>query len=438
MQRDWIIGLIVTAALGLIGWWIVSNTEWREETVQLPLQGPAREDPMYASAKLVEQLGANVVRRTDLSLLPPPNAVLLLGSDHWNLFSGQEAALRSWVENGGRLVLSQSLVQRDEMFGAWIRITARDHREEDTAEDEEASDEEAPDEESSDKEAPDEAMGSNEPDAPRSESDPDECSTFVERTEPTAPAATTPRRMLPVSKYTVCGLSDWDTLELKAQPAGAVQRIWSLDSKRGPAVLRLATGRGSVTVLSDDAPLRWRTPLERDNAKFLVAITQLARGDDVWFVTQEDAEALLQLVWKLGWPVVVLLTLALVLTLWRDMARFGPLAANPSPARRSLGEQIRGTAEFLVRYRRAAALLAAQKRALDEAAARSIRGWQSMSESARDAALAQLARVDPAALARARTLPARAHAHDYAQAIALLEHVRRRATIKQRRENHVQ
>jgi hypothetical protein len=112
--------------------------------------------------------------------------------------------------------------------------------------------------------------------------------------------------------------------------------------------------------------------------------------------------------------------------MWRGMTRFGPLAAVPPSARRSLAEQIRGSAEFVLRHRRGVVLLAAQVRALDEVAARSVRGWRSMDEKQRVAALARSAGVGGATLAHALTLPRTAPAHDFANAIALLETVRRR------------
>lgn len=229
-----------------------------------------------------------------------------------------------------------------------------------------------------------------------------------------------------IAEYRVCGVRPRHTLGIRDSVSDRIKPIWSLDSKLGPIALRVAAAKGTVTVLTGDSSLTWRAPIRADNGRFLVAITQLKPGDIVWFVSNEDADALPLLMWRFGWPVIVLLLAAFIFAMWRGMLRFGPVAAVPPAARRSLAEQIRGSAEFVLRHRRAAVLLAAEVRALDEAASRSVRGWRSMTEQQRIAALARLARVDPGSLGQARALPRTALPHDFANAIAMLESVRRR------------
>ena len=46
-----------------------------------------------------------VVAAHSLEQLPPPGATLVLGSPHWNMFPGRDAALRRWVDAGGHLVV---------------------------------------------------------------------------------------------------------------------------------------------------------------------------------------------------------------------------------------------------------------------------------------------------------------------------------------------
>ena len=76
----------------------------------------------------------------------------------------------------------------------------------------------------------------------------------------------------------------------------------------------------------------------------------MRRGDDVHFLSEDDHPSLLALLWQHGAPVVVLSLALLALVLWRGGVRFGPLAAPPDAARRSLAEQIRGTGQFALRH----------------------------------------------------------------------------------------
>jgi hypothetical protein len=87
--------------------------------------------------------------------------------------------------------------------------------------------------------------------------------------------------------------------------------------------------------------------------------------------------------------------------LWRSGVRLGPLAAARPPARRSLAEQIRGTARFLVRHGGGCALHAATLRALDEAAARRVAGYGRLERTQRCDALAALTPFTSEALAAA-------------------------------------
>ena len=101
-------------------------------------------------------------------------------------------------------------------------------------------------------------------------------------------------------------------------------------ARRGSASRRCAcaVGRGSVTVINA-APFRYRRIFDGDHGWLFVAATQLRRGDDVHFLSEDDHPSLLALVWTYGGPVVVLALALVGLALWRGGVRFGPLAAAP-------------------------------------------------------------------------------------------------------------
>jgi hypothetical protein len=122
--------------------------------------------------------------------------------------------------------------------------------------------------------------------------------------------------------------------------------------------------------------------------------------------------------------------------LWRGAVRFGPLAAGPHAARRSLAEQIRGTGAFALRDGSGISLHAACVRALEEAAQRRVKSYARLSADERCAALARLTGFDQSALAAALDHPRVRSAHELRRTIALLEAARRQTLIEQRRSSH--
>jgi hypothetical protein len=175
---------------------------------------------------------------------------------------------------------------------------------------------------------------------------------------------------------------------------------------------------------------------EGDHGWLFVAATQVRRGDDVHFLSEDAHPSLLALLWQYGAPVVILTLTLLAVVLWRGGVRFGPLAAMPDPARRSLAEQICGTGQFALRNGSGDALHAASVRALDEAAHRRVPTYAQLSADERAAALARLTGFDRDALAAAVHHAGGRRSHELRNRIALLEAARRRTLIEHTRFSH--
>jgi hypothetical protein len=156
----------------------------------------------------------------------------------------------------------------------------------------------------------------------------------------------------------------------------------------------------------------------------------------VVFMTEAAVSSLPALVWRHGAPVVVMLMAFIALALWRGAVRFGPLVAPAERARRSLAEQILGTGRFAVRVGGGAALVAAELRALHEAAARRIVGYERMPAAEQTAAVARLASVDAAALAAAMSATAEQRSPELRSRLALLESARRQLILKSQWSKH--
>ncbi|HKE94210.1 MAG TPA: DUF4350 domain-containing protein [Povalibacter sp.] len=415
MKRDWILGGIAVVGLTLMIAWIARNTYWDSVTVPLPLRGEAATNPSYSMQRLAEALGGRTERRDVLGAPPPPNAVIVLSFWHWSLIDSRRQQLEQWVEAGGRLIIAGALVGGDEQFEQWSGI-GRDHRP-DTEEPAQETDQ------GTDADKPADRADSDEP-ADRTDEDRDDedhdtqfrgrhwsCMTL--KVDP-APGDTAAR-----SAYEVCSdtREDWLTSRQSTQ--------WALLDGDVLQALRVKVGNGSVTQLNFD-PFDNRQLLKNDHALLFVAATQLRHGDEIVFLSEEKHSSLLSLMWTYGAPVIVLSLVLLAAALWRGSVRFGPLAAAPDAARRSIAEQIRGTGQFTLRFGAGRAMHAAVVRALHETAASHIPGYARLSAQDQVAAIARLTHTDADGLAETINYAGARRAAELRHAVMLLEQVRRR------------
>ena len=399
------------------GTWLAFSTEWVDVEVPPELRGPAKTDPLYTFKRFSATLGVELSTPDNLDRLPPPGATLVLGSWFWDLFPERITALQRWVEAGGHLV-----VPTYEFYGpelAWTTI----------------------------KSIPPPALKAPRPASAASSGgdDDDDDSDTEEAEAPPAPRPPPPRRTgppiaLPRAKPVACPkLSEpvdvpaafgthrnYMTCQGSAsilQSGNAAQ--WAVDNARGHVMLRVALGKGSVTAANTRLPIYGTALLDNDDALLLTAALRLARGQQMWLVVNEKRPPLLATLWQGGAPAILLGALALALALWRAGARFGPpLPATPT-ARRSVAEQIRGTAAFIAHHG-GRALHDAQLRALDSCARSRVHGYDALIVGERAAALAPLVGIDVHTLARAMNPELSKH---LPSALALLETARRRLLL---------
>jgi hypothetical protein len=403
-SRDWLVrGLLIAAALGTAAW-VASCTEWVDVDVRTPPRGEAAKNDLYATQQLLRRLGAHVATPSELAQLPPPRATLMLSSWHWDLFPERAQRLKAWVEGGGHLVLYASNLDHEQLKG-WLPIKRQAPprlRPPETSGD-------APDDEDDDEDA------ELAPPAPTVRRARPACQDAVEPDSVPAAYPDGERR------FKLCGLSyastRW-TLHTRSTP------LWLLQGPGGPLVLRTALGQGQVTVILPWGLLDNQRVLEGDDGLVAIAALQVRPGAQVWFVTEEARPPLLSWLWREAWVVVLLGGAALALALWRGARRFGPLVATPAPGRRSMAEQITGTAQFL-RREGPEALLDAQIRALEMAARNHVRHYDTLDRSQRAAAIAKATGQDATALALALDQRLARRRVDLPATLELLETARR-------------
>lgn len=364
--RDLGIQLLAVVLTLALAWWVYEQTEWVDQPVDTPAKGEALRNENHAVQALARKLGVQVTQARSLDRLPPQGATLWLDSSNWNFFEGRDQALYRWVESGGHLVVPAWFLQ-DEGFQKWANVI------DDTWEAEDDDDAEPADDADATEGSGGEDQGLPVP-PPQAKDDDDNC--------PLLPEWTDGARAWPDREGLKVCHPGRDVLRTPTRP------IWALLGYKadGAWALRVRRGQGTLTVVQS-APWNNYRLFEADHALLATAVLDFAPGRQVWWVTEESRESLWSLAWNRGWPALLAGLLLIAALVWRGTPRFGPPLGLPPLARRSMSEQVRGTAGFLGRHGRDA-LLKAQQRALDEAARLHVRNWARMDLRDRGRALA--------------------------------------------------
>jgi hypothetical protein len=402
----WAGGAALAVALGL---WLTSATEWATRDAWEPPKGEAATDPHFIVKQFLARLGATVTEQRGLATMPPQGSTMLLQAYHWRFLAGRPEALKAWVEQGGHLVVFHD-VGKDETIEKWLGVDFRPEPKPRRAEaaSAPASAGSQPAAEAGDDESGDDAW--NEDDENEEEDD-EPCPPL---TEPIGQ----PGWYGTARRYDVCASGDpW----LKTSRP----MLWSVSDPVGVRALRLQVGRGSVTLSTAWTLPRRARLLDEDEGALLAALVQLRPGQPIWLVLDEESPGIVATLWRQA-PMAVLLSItALLLLLWRWGTRFAPLVAETPLGRRSMAEQVRGTAAYLLRHG-PAALHRAQWRALNDAAEAHLPGWRRMNPAQRIAALAQHAGLPTAELDKACHPASLSDAASTGRALALMEAARRR------------
>ena len=429
--RSRILWLLALALLAFIGWRIATRVQWNERELPRAFSGEAARDDYYAAVRLFRIVGATVEEKETLEAMPPTGAVLYVTAWNWGVLPARDARLQAWVEGGGHLVLSGNTLAGDSGH-EWIPVHLSVPSAGKSPRSGKSTGKGGP------KKVPEGSEG--EEDDPgrlaaralaaqrnlncRTVRDDGPTPSFAEAdaaADAAADAGAVPApedRLLEAQTLRLC--SPWGMpLSSKRAPQ------WELTGAEGVEAVRVRLGQGTVTVVRGSALLENRSILRGDDGLVAIAALQVRPGLLVWILTGGGAQPLLEWLWDEAWPVLILLALALALFFWRSAPRFGPRLPEPTRARRSMGEQIAGTSDFLWQ-REPAALHAAQLRALEETAALRVRNYRDLSPAARALAIGRLAVLDSNALARAWVPRGALSPHELPRALAILEGARRR------------
>ena len=416
MKNVWILRALAALVIAAIAGWIVHNTKWVEVDVDEPLRGAAATDPYYSLRQVLAASGSTLEIRTSLEPLPPVGATLVLNSSLWTVFPERDGRLKAWVEAGGDLVVDGWRTRAGETL-KWIPLSFAE-----PPKTRASAASAADDDEDDGTRAPSARTRERQPAPPGNGQRPGagvgwrDCQS-VDETGATTQPAFEPGRL-----YRACMPSG--TLRPRR-----VTPTWMLAGPRGTMAMRVPVGRGTVTATAtwhaiDDN----RGLLQADNALVTSAILRAGPGRAVWVVNDESREPLPLWLWHQAPTPLLLGVAAMLLALWRLMVRFGPRQALPPRARRSMGEQVHGTGQFIAGTD-PQALHAATRQAFDDAARVRMENYAQLTDSDRIHALAALlapaAVLDKEALMAALRPGPKSTPAQWLAAISLIEQARR-------------
>jgi hypothetical protein len=346
LQKRIALALIGALLFGLGTWWWFDTFEKRWEA-QHHISDAARENPMLAATRLLQQHGYTVEAVTTLDQIlrkPMAKGVVILASNHGVILHDQVDRLLSWVGQGNLLIGRPALTFTDK-------------------------DDDQENEKNAAKGAP---AKPPKPAVPNAEFDPFgkrygvtlRCGCNRHRT-PRAEPNHVGTVYIPDVPYALELDDDYDYLEATrpdAEPEFA--------SGAGELLRVYAERNGHVALLAKN--FFGNNDLGRhDHAELLLKLIQWQhRGDrsanHAYIVSELDAQKWYEILWA-RFPLGLLaLACALAMLFWASVRRFGPLLPEPSTERRSLIEHIDASGRWLWKAPRGRELLLHAVRASTE------------------------------------------------------------------------
>jgi hypothetical protein len=374
--------LLVAVIMAAAAVWIAMHTYWDYVTVDNPLRGEAVGNRYYTFEKLTQRFAIHARQVPTLRTFPAADGVLLVDDVRGSLLDID--ALEEWVAGGGRLLVSPGGLLSNARLRSWSGIGRTSPRSDD-------------------------ADGA--PSAPKRATGPDDdCAPYSER---------------------LAGRETGKSLRaclgtMRVAFSSMRTPAWSLSNGYGFQMLRINIGKGSIAVIACECLMGNRSLLRADHARIVFDSIPLRAGDHLDILNPGSAESLLALLWRLAAAAIVCALVAVGLTIWRNLPRFGRIAVPPPPLRRSLAEQIRATARFAWRTRHLASLRRAERQALTRSACLRLAFYERMDASQRVDALAARTGVDSGVVRDALSENPDGGAESQRTAIVLLEKVRRR------------
>ncbi len=328
---------LVLTGLILIGMaaftaWFLTNFERRTQQIPIGAAAAARRNPMLAAERFLTRLGIPAESSAGRALLRqlPPVTDTLVVNGLGPLSTARQAALRAWLQDGGRLVV--------EAVDLWD-------------------------------DGDDDAQASSDDAAPAAAPDPDDLpGAFGIRLRETAEDADATSGK---DRDQVLAKAPWlpggEPLSVAFHPdwyleAAGVAGTTEIIAGGRTRMVRLPVGAGMLTVSSDHLFLTNNRIGRHDHALFLAYLVEPAPGGKVWLLYDSAVPWLGTLLWTAAPAGISAAAILVLVWVWSLGARLGPLEQAPDRRRRDLIEHLDAAGAFLWRHGRAAGLVEATRR----------------------------------------------------------------------------
>ncbi len=369
-------GLIIALLLALasaIGYWFYSNFERVSKETEVGFLGPARYNPLLAAQRYFESFGVKAHSLEGLTVMPPHRATLIIPSARYEMGGGEAQRLRRWVEAGGHLVVVPSAAfdeeyERSDLFLDPLGIQVK------AIEDPESS-------------------GLVDVDWPGS------------------------------TDFMTIAIDAYVRLDASQSKAKVLLELADED---GAYLVRLAVGRGVVTVLSNANFLSNANLNKDDHAVFLWRVAQLGNTQrSVWLVFSDGMPPLHQWLMQHAWTALIAGSVLLLLWLWSASRRFGPLRPIVPLARRRLLDHIEASGRFLWRAGQGEQLLKGVRQTLYRALELRHPAWAGLNSHDLYQRLADLSGLPYETVQGALLYTHHGNEHEFTLAIQTLERIRK-------------
>lgn len=399
MKRSHLVLLasLLLLVLGGIGYYLYRNLEPYTETIEHGAAPEARANPYLAAEKYLRGRGIRVTTARGLEVLdqlPSKGQTLILLGTRENVTPTQNARLLDWANRGGHLIVTaESLWDEDEgksgdalldQLGVQQFLTSdlKDKEEEKAAASDEQSADAPADQDSDAKpevedDHPDQASSAHDAEAAEADPYPELTKLYLENEK--APA-----------------YIDFDT-DYHLFDSKNLAYAWA-NSGDSTHLLQLQQGQGLITVLTDNWIWQNGELDAYDNAWLLWYLTQ---DSAVTLVYRADGTSLITLLMRYFPQALLAAALLLVLVLWRNGLRQGPLQPNPDRSRRQLEEHLRAGADFILRQRGQLALLQGLQRDVMRRARQRQPGFDRLPVAEQWQALGRMTRMSASAISQA-------------------------------------
>ena len=370
--RQGLIIALLLAVCGAIGYWFYTNFEKERKEIEVGYHGAARVNSLLAAQRYFESFGVPTRSVESLTEFPPVSATLIIPTARYEMGAGEAQRLRRWVEAGGHLVVvpTSAFDEQYERADALLDPLGIQVRE---VEDPQSG-------------------GLVDVDWPDS------------------------------GDFMTVYMDAYVRLD-RTQTKNKI--LLELADDDGAYLVRLALGRGVVTVLADANFLTNPRIAHNDHAAYLWRVAQLGDKRPVWLVYSDSMPPLHRWLMQHAWTALIAGALLLLLWLWAASRRFGSVLAPEPLMRRRLLDHVDATGRFLWRAGQGEQLMKGARQALYRALEIRHPAWAGIASQDLYQRLAELSGVPQEQIQIALLYTHLGSEHEFTNVIQTLERIRK-------------